>query len=251
MYYIEEINSIGFSNLIVIDDEDELYVTMKDEIDESKIKTLIAYFQQPVWTEFNNDKAKFTYYDQKNGLYEIDRLEFMDYQFRKLFLKVKVDDKVVEMTEKLIDQLHDKIAGGLISKLGKLFITDDDQMQQISVAASKFYKNRGQNTETTLNYIPSEIIELELAEKFHWTLEYIRSLSIEDVEKIMLIMSQRSMENDVMNNNAGAQNNEDLTDGSGRKIIGGHYAKKSLQKKMLSGAELQGRNDIANRVITD
>jgi len=228
LHYFEHSNALGFNDIIVVEeipDKDK----QKQLFENDEVKVLTAYFREASWSEYNNDRGRFMAYNPHTNKYEVNVLDLVDFEFQKLLQYIEHDGTKTEMTPELTEELHPTIAGYLVEELSKKFITDQKELSELARLSSQFYGHKNNNTD--LKYIPSEVMELELAEKFHWTLEDIRKISVKDMEKIILVMNQKSYEDQNAYGNAQRNNmGDDIVDEeSGMRIIGGKHASTKMK----------------------
>jgi len=235
--YIEYTTPIGMTDLEVVNknlSSEKLERIQKER--SGKMQKIIAYFKKPKWSSYNNDKGKFTEYNPKTNLYELDRIRFMDYQLRNLFLYIeKENGEKIDMNESLIDSLNQNVANQLVLELSEYFLLDNEEIKELVSAASKFYK--GDRRTQDIKHLPSEIIEVELAEMFNWTLDYIRSIDIQDMEKLMIVLGQRSLIDQQKN----PGNPYDVVDEkTGMRLVGGQHVSSEMRDKIAH--RITGKN---------
>lgn len=224
LHYIEYCNVLGMQNIIVIeainDKEKREELMRRDDV-----VLLKAYFREPGWSEYNNDKKKFIHYNNKTDIYEVDNIEFVNYEFGKLIEYIENGTERIEMTPELVDDLHPNIANYLLNEFSKHMAVDVDYLRDLTSAAAAFYDHK---RDVPLSYVPSEIIEAELAEKFGWTLDEIRSISVEDMERLLVVLNQRNYQEQSAIN--GGDNNDYIIDeNTGMRIIGGKDISPSMR----------------------
>jgi hypothetical protein len=219
LHYIQYRNEMGFEDIIIIEN-------VKDEeqkeklIEKNDVHHVKAYFRDMGWSEFNNDKEKFTEYQGNTNTYEVDGMKLLKYEFQKLFQYIEDNGEKIEITPELFDDIHPKIANYLTGKISTELTVESDELYELANYAANFYSDKKSTAD--LKHIPSEVIETELAEKFGWSLDEIRNINVQDMEKLLITLNQRNNQERQMYENIGSNSSNDYIDEkTGMRIIGG------------------------------
>lgn len=216
--YVQYKNKLGFEDLVIvntIDDQGE-----REELcQKGNLHHLKAYFRELGWSEYNNDKKDFIFYNSSTNTYDLSVLKFLEYEFEKLLVYIEDNNERIDIDASLIEDIHPHIANYLTTELSKKMSVDSKDLYTLANDAANFYS--GKKNTSDLMHIPSEVIELSLAERFGWSLTDIENISIQKMEKILVTLNQQSQTQQLNNYNDYGNNEDVIDEKTGMRIIGG------------------------------
>lgn len=215
LHYVMHKNKMGFEDVIVVEALEDKKV-IDGIYDEDDIHHVKAYFREIGWSEYNDDKKEFTFYNPSSNTYDLDTLKLLEYEFRKLFLYIEDNGERTDITPELIEDIHPSIANYLAAELSKQMSIDSKELFNLAHHAANYYT--GDKNTSDLMHVPSEVIELALAERFGWSLQEIEGISISKMEKILVTLNQQTHQERAQYNN---QNSDVIDEATGMRIVGG------------------------------
>lgn len=194
-----------------------------DKIDSIHIKWATAIFHKLNWSAKNDLMRMSQKFDHKTWKFGVN-FELYIKNVMEKHLVVIIDENTNEErfgSAKILEDLHKDFVEGMIR-----FFLDDcnkDGMEEIEEMILRkdihsylsYWRKVGSDNQLDQLSIsgkeppmcPSIIIESDMAEKYGWTLEYIRSLSSKDIKALQIVNDQRSInqfESDIKNRIVGS-----------------------------------------------
>jgi len=226
LHYLTHRNDLGFEDVIVIEEiEDE--AKKKALLENESTVCLKAFFKQLGWSNYNNDKEKFLSYNGHTNMFEVDTIELLNYEFTKLFAYVEDGNNRIEMNPELVEDLHPKIANYLMHQFSQNMSISNEDLYKLSNAVAMFYDQS--KNKKDLRHVPSEVIEIELAEKFGWTLNDIRNINVQDMERLLATLNQKGYQEQNMQGKMNMESDDIVDQKTGMRIIGGKYASAEMK----------------------